>query len=92
MKVGWGDRNDVTTPNAFYQAILTLRNALEVAGLPRDVVKTISRRGLTLSTAVSVEVLNTPQTVAIHTVPQPVVQISEPVPVINAKKTINVGL
>ncbi|AMO51281.1 Transcriptional regulatory protein [Enterobacter sp. FY-07] len=86
MKVGWGDRNDVTTPNAFYQAILTLRNALEVAGLPRDVVKTISRRGLTLSNTVSVEVLNTPQTVAIHTVPQPVVQISEPVPVISAKK------
>lgn len=56
MVVGWGERNDVTTPNTFYQAILTLRNALAEVGLPRDTVKTISRRGLTLSEATQVEV------------------------------------
>ena len=27
LKVGWGERNNVTTTNTFYQAILTLRNA-----------------------------------------------------------------
>jgi DNA-binding winged helix-turn-helix (wHTH) protein len=56
MVVGWGERNDVTTPNTFYQAILTLRNALAEVGLPRDTVKTISRRGLMLSEATEVEV------------------------------------
>lgn len=50
-----GERNDVTTPNTFYQAILTLRNALAEVGLPRDTVKTISRRGLMLSEATEVE-------------------------------------
>ncbi|MGX5054398.1 winged helix-turn-helix domain-containing protein [Enterobacter asburiae] len=55
MVVGWGERNDVTTPNTFYQAILTLRNALAEVGLPRDTVKTISRRGLMLSEATEVE-------------------------------------
>lgn len=55
MIVGWGERNDVTTPNTFYQAILTLRNALAEVGLPRDTVKTISRRGLMLSEATQVE-------------------------------------
>lgn len=48
IKVGWGERNNVTTTNTFYQAILTLRNALADVGLPRDTVKTISRRGLRL--------------------------------------------
>ena len=55
MVVGWGERNDVTTPNTFYQAILTLRNALAEVGLPRDTVKTISRRGLMLSETTQVE-------------------------------------
>lgn len=57
MVVGWGERNDVTTPNTFYQAILTLRNALAEVGLPRDTVKTISRRGLMLSETTEVEVV-----------------------------------
>ncbi|WP_333854666.1 winged helix-turn-helix domain-containing protein [Leclercia sp.] len=56
MVVGWGERNDVTTPNTFYQAILTLRNALAEVGLPRDTVKTISRRGLMLSETTQVEI------------------------------------
>lgn len=57
LKVGWGDRNNVTTTNTFYQTILTLRNALEEVGLPRDTVKTISRRGLTLAENTQVEVI-----------------------------------
>ncbi|WP_213134351.1 winged helix-turn-helix domain-containing protein [Citrobacter sp. FP75] len=57
LKVGWGDRNNVTTTNTFYQAILTLRNALGDVGLPRDTVKTISRRGLTLNENTQVETI-----------------------------------
>lgn len=57
MKVGWGERNNVTTTNTFYQAILTLRNALADVGLPRDTVKTISRRGLTLNENTQVETI-----------------------------------
>lgn len=59
MEAGWGERNDITTPNTFYQAILTLRNALEDVGLSRDTVKTISRRGLTLAEATTVEEIYT---------------------------------
>ncbi|MGY5959148.1 winged helix-turn-helix domain-containing protein [Kosakonia sp. BK9b] len=57
MKAGWGERNDVTTPNTFYQTILTLRNALEEVGLPRNTVKTISRRGLMLEELTTVETI-----------------------------------
>lgn len=57
LKVGWGERNNVTTTNTFYQAILTLRKALEDVGLPRDTVKTISRRGLRLTENTQVEVI-----------------------------------
>lgn len=52
-----GERNNVTTTNTFYQAILTLRKALEEVGLPRDTVKTISRRGLRLTENTQVEVI-----------------------------------
>jgi DNA-binding winged helix-turn-helix (wHTH) protein len=68
MKVGWGERNDVTTPNTFYQAILTLRNALEDVGLARDTVKTISRRGLTLIENTRVDVV-TPSLGDVHESP-----------------------
>lgn len=61
MIVGWGERNNVTTTNTFYQAILTLRNALAEVGLPRDTVKTISRRGLRLNENAQVEVIPDPQ-------------------------------
>ena len=57
LKVGWGERNNVTTTNTFYQAILTLRRALEEVGLPRDTVKTISRRGLRLTENTQVEAI-----------------------------------
>ena len=61
IKVGWGERNNVTTTNTFYQAILTLRNALADVGLPRDTVKTISRRGLALNENTQVEAITHPQ-------------------------------
>ena len=61
MKVGWGERNNVTTTNTFYQAILTLRNALADVGLPRDTVKTISRRGLRLNENTQVEAITHPE-------------------------------
>jgi DNA-binding winged helix-turn-helix (wHTH) protein len=51
----------VTTTNTFYQAILTLRNALADVGLPRDTVKTISRRGLALNENTQVEAITHPQ-------------------------------
>ncbi|WP_410750198.1 winged helix-turn-helix domain-containing protein [Citrobacter sp. U14242] len=57
IKVGWGERNNVTTTNTLYQAILTLRNALADVGLPRDTVKTISRRGLTLNENTQIEAI-----------------------------------
>lgn len=62
LKVGWGERNNVTTTNTFYQAILTLRNALADVGLPRDTVKTISRRGLRLNESTHVETITHSQT------------------------------
>lgn len=60
MKVGWGKRNEVTTPNTFYQSILTLRNALMEVGLSRETVKTISRRGLILAEETAVEKIPRP--------------------------------
>ena len=57
MKAGWGDRNEVTTPNTFYQTILLLRNALVEAGLSRDTIRTLSRRGLILDDRVTVEAI-----------------------------------
>jgi DNA-binding winged helix-turn-helix (wHTH) protein len=49
IAAGWGDNNGGTSPNTFYQTILTLRNSLQNVGLPRDTIKTISRRGMMLS-------------------------------------------
>lgn len=55
LKVGWGDRNDVTTPNTFYQTILILRNSLSDVGLSRETIKTIARRGLILGDDVQIK-------------------------------------
>ena len=52
---GWKARDVVTLPNTFYQTILTLRKTLEEIGLPRHMVKTISRQGLTLSSDIVIE-------------------------------------
>ncbi|HCD7255053.1 winged helix-turn-helix domain-containing protein [Citrobacter farmeri] len=55
VEQGWKERDVVTMPNTFYQTILTLRKALEEVGLPRNMVKTISRQGLTLSSTIMIE-------------------------------------
>lgn len=55
VEQGWKERDVVTMPNTFYQTILTLRKALEEVGLPRNMVKTISRQGLTLSSTILIE-------------------------------------
>ncbi|MBN6044889.1 winged helix-turn-helix domain-containing protein [Citrobacter sp. ku-bf4] len=57
---GWKARDVVTMPNTFYQTILTLRKALEEIGLPRHMVKTISRQGLILSSDIVIEPLSLP--------------------------------
>lgn len=49
ITAGWGEKNHVTSANTFYQTILILRNALSDIGLPRDLIKTIARRGMMIS-------------------------------------------
>lgn len=49
MTAGWGDKSSVTSSNTFYQTVLTLRNALTEVGLPRDLIKTVARRGMMIS-------------------------------------------
>lgn len=46
IKTAWGDRSAHVTANTFYQSILTLRRVLRDAGLEREIVQTIPRRGL----------------------------------------------
>lgn len=46
IRVGWAGQEDHVTPNTFYQAILTLRQALEDAGLSKNFITTVRRRGL----------------------------------------------
>lgn len=49
VEVGWGEKNNITSINTLYQTVLTLRNALTEVGLPRDMIKTVARRGMVLS-------------------------------------------
>lgn len=56
ITVGWGSKNTVTSLNTLYQTILMLRNALTEVGLPRDLIKTIARRGIIISA--EVEIIN----------------------------------
>ncbi|MEH0017656.1 winged helix-turn-helix domain-containing protein, partial [Citrobacter portucalensis] len=79
MTIGWGERNNVTTTNTFYQAILTLRNALADVGLPRDTVKTISRRGLRLNENTQVETITLQQS---EVSPPPVIEEIPPAKII----------
>ena len=79
MTIGWGERNNVTTTNTFYQAILTLRNALADVGLPRDTVKTISRRGLRLNENTQVETITLQQS---EVSPSPVIEEITPAKII----------
>lgn len=46
---GWGDKNNITSVNTLYQTVLTLRNALTEVGLPRDLIKTVARRGMMIT-------------------------------------------
>lgn len=55
IKEGWGKYEGITIPNTFYQTVLTLRKALEEVGLPRDIIKTLSRRGLIIEETTTVE-------------------------------------
>lgn len=43
---GWGELHGHVSPNTFYQTILGLRQCLEDAGLNKDVIVTVRRRGL----------------------------------------------
>lgn len=49
VEVGWGDKNTITSVNTLYQTVLTLRNALTEVGLPRDLIKTVARRGMMMT-------------------------------------------
>lgn len=46
VKIGWGDKNTITSVNTLYQTVLMLRNALTEVGLPRDLIRTVARRGM----------------------------------------------
>lgn len=49
LSAGWGEKQSVTSINTFYQTVLSLRNALTEVGLPRNLVKTVARRGIMIS-------------------------------------------
>lgn len=72
IAAGWGEKNSVTSANTFYQTILILRNALEGMGLPRDLIKTIARRGLMI--AADIQVRDIAQTSPAATVLTPPVE------------------
>ncbi|MDN8600453.1 winged helix-turn-helix domain-containing protein [Citrobacter sp. S2-9] len=70
IAAGWGEKNSVTSANTFYQTILILRNALEGIGLPRDIIKTIARRGLMISADIQVrDIAQTPPAATVLTPP-----------------------
>lgn len=48
VEIGWGEKNNITSVNTLYQTVLTLRKALSEVGLPRDLIKTVARRGMVL--------------------------------------------
>lgn len=49
VKIGWGDKNNITSVNTLYQTVLMLRNALTEVGLPRDLIRTVARRGMMMT-------------------------------------------
>lgn len=49
VEIGWGDKNNITSVNTLYQTVLTLRKALTEVGLPRDLIKTVARRGMVIA-------------------------------------------
>lgn len=58
MLAGWGDRANATSPNTFYQTILTLRKAMASLGMDKEIVKTIYRRGLVFSERITVRAMD----------------------------------
>lgn len=49
VKIGWGEKNNITSVNTLYQTALMLRNALTEVGLPRDLIRTVARRGMMMT-------------------------------------------
>jgi DNA-binding winged helix-turn-helix (wHTH) protein len=54
----WNKHGTYVSANTFYQNISILRRGLVKAGLSDDIVKTVSRKGLTLSKTLNVKVIN----------------------------------
>ncbi|WP_336219685.1 winged helix-turn-helix domain-containing protein [Citrobacter amalonaticus] len=49
VEAGWGEKNNITSINTLYQTVLMLRNALTEVGLPRDLIRTVARRGMVIT-------------------------------------------
>lgn len=49
VEAGWGEKNNITSVNTLYQTVLMLRNALTEVGLPRDLIRTVARRGMLIT-------------------------------------------
>ncbi|HBO22415.1 MAG TPA: hypothetical protein DD649_05930, partial [Providencia sp.] len=49
FKVGWGDKIEYVTNNAFYQNILLLRKAFESLNQPNNIIINIPRKGYRLN-------------------------------------------
>ena len=60
FKVGWGDKIEYVTNNAFYQNILLLRKAFESLNQKDDIIINIPRKGYSLNKNVIVEKIAEP--------------------------------
>ena len=49
VEAGRGEKNNITSINTLYQTVLMLRNALTEVGLPRDLIRTVARRGMVIT-------------------------------------------
>ncbi|MEG2734345.1 MAG: winged helix-turn-helix domain-containing protein [Hafnia sp.] len=61
---GWAELRGHVSPNTFYQTIMGLRQCLEEAGLNKDIIVTIRRKGLLLSPDVIIEPIYIPKAVS----------------------------
>ena len=55
MEIGWAERKEYVTANAYYQCILNLRKALEDAGLDSNFIRTVHRRGLRIAPSIKID-------------------------------------
>ncbi|BDH47225.1 transcriptional regulator [Salmonella enterica subsp. enterica serovar Choleraesuis] len=53
----WDRYGLIATDNSYHQTVLHLRNILRQAGLDRDVIKTVPRKGLSISSALNIEII-----------------------------------